>query len=76
MIGLIDDEIGLEIHSIEIRLIIGMSSLKKLSLNLYYNKVTEKDSTVDNNGIRSTSLGISGLGQINSNLRCKGCLLY
>lgn len=60
------NENSLGISAIEIRLIVKMSGLGKTGLSQHYNKVTEKGSTVDNNGVGSISLGISSLGGIGS----------
>lgn len=50
---------------------VGINSLGKAGSSLCHKKVMEKRWMVDDNGIGSTGLGISGLRGIGSNLRCK-----
>lgn len=55
---------------------VGISSLEEADSNLYHDGVTEKGSTVDNNGIRYTCLSISDLRKISSSLYHKGYLSH
>lgn len=48
-----------------------MSGLGETSSSLRHNKTTEKGSIIDNDGVRATGLGMSGLGVINLSLCCK-----
>ena len=52
----------------------GMNELEVTSLGLHCEGTTEKGSIVDDNGVGTTGLGISGLGETDSSLRCDGCL--
>lgn len=53
-----------------------MSSLKKTGSILRFHKAMEKESIVDNNGVESTSLRMSGLGEIIGGLEKISSILY
>lgn len=59
---------GLNIFVMEIESTIKISDLGVTNSSLHYEGATGKGSIVDNNNVRSTSFGISGLKGISSNL--------
>lgn len=48
-----------------------ISGLRKTCLSFCYDEAIEKELTIDNNGVKSTSLGINGLKGIGLNLYYK-----
>lgn len=51
-----------------------ISDLGEAGSSLHYDKTIRKGSTVNNNGVKPTGLGMSSLGGINSSLHCKESL--
>lgn len=59
---------GLDTYAMETGLIVGINSLKITDSSLHYKRATEKESTVDKNGVETTRLTISRLRVNNSGL--------
>lgn len=65
---------GLDIYAMERRSTVRMSGFRVISSYLWCKGVTKKRSTIDDNSIGITRLGISRLGVIGSSLYCEGVM--
>lgn len=62
---------GLDIYTTETGATVKMNGLRVIGSSLRYERVMEKDLTVDDDSVETTGLGMSGLRITGSSLRCE-----